>query len=73
MGLLDGLENVLGLALEPLEQADKLLGEAIEKLGAGAEFVGGEAEQFGNFIAGLAEKIQTLQDKLRHSTPEQQQ
>jgi hypothetical protein len=71
MGLLDGLENVLGLALEPLEQADKLLGEGIEKLGDATQFVGGEAAQFGEFVAGLAAKIQTLQDKLRHTDQQQ--
>jgi hypothetical protein len=65
VGLLDGLENVLGMALEPLEEADRLLGEAIEKIGEGAEFVGEEAAKFGEFVAGLAAKIETLQGKLR--------
>lgn len=63
-GLLDGLENVLGVALGPLEEADKLLGDAISKLGEGVEFAGEEAEKFGAFISSLEGKIAALRAKL---------
>jgi hypothetical protein len=65
MGLLDGFEHILGEALVPLEEADRLLGEAIEKLGEGVAFAGDEAARFGEFIAGLATKLGTLQNKLK--------
>lgn len=65
MGMLDGLENILGDALVPLEEADKLLGEAIEKLGQGVAFMGDEAARFGEFLAGLATKINALQGRLK--------
>jgi hypothetical protein len=65
MGILDGLENVLGMALAPFEEADRLLGEGIEMLGEGTVFIGQEAEQFGKFVAGLADKVAALQQRLR--------
>lgn len=64
MDLLGGLSDVMGIALEPLEQADRLLSEAIEKLGEGIEFVGNQAQEFAEYLSGLADKINTLQGML---------
>lgn len=64
MDLLSGVGDVLGIALEPLEQADRLLAEAIEKMGQGIEFVGEQAQEFAAYLSGLAEKIDTLQGLL---------
>lgn len=67
MPLLDGLEHLLGDALIPLEEADRLLGEAIDKIGQGVTFAGDEASKFGEYIAGLEAKIAALAAKLKAS------
>lgn len=65
MGVLGGLESILGMALAPLEEADRLLGEGIQMLGEGTAFAGQEAEKFGEFVTGLADKLEFLRGLLK--------
>jgi hypothetical protein len=67
MAFLSGLEHILGDALAPLQEADRLLGEAVEGLGTGVTFAGDEAHRMGEFIEGLEAKIQALRSKLATS------
>lgn len=58
------LGDIFGPMLSALEEADKLVGEAVEKLGEGMEWAGDETAALGNLIASLVPKLEGLKAKL---------
>jgi len=58
------LGDMLGPLFSGLGEADKLVSEAIDKLGEGVEFTGEEAQKLAALIASLAPKLEALKAKL---------
>jgi len=65
----DAVEGALGgiaaALLEPIEEADRLVGEALDKVGEGAELAGAELGEVSDKVNALAGKIDALQQRLR--------
>jgi hypothetical protein len=61
----DMLGNLAGGLLEPLKDAERILAEAMEKLGEGVQWTGGELGELSDLLDSLAGKVAALQAKLR--------
>jgi len=65
----DAVEGALGdiaaALLEPIEEADRLVGEALDKVGEGAELAGTELSEVSVKVETLAGKIEALRQRLR--------
>jgi phage-related minor tail protein len=59
------LEGVLADLLEPVEEADKWVGIALDKVGEGLELAGAGTEELAAKVEALAGKIEQLQQRLR--------
>lgn len=60
-----GLQGLAAMLLGPIEEADRLVGEAIDKAGEGLQLVGAEAEELAAKVEALAGKIDQLRQRLR--------
>ena len=63
-----GLEDIAAVLLEPVEEADRLVGEALDKIGEGGQLAGGELQEVAAKVETLAGKIDQLQRRLRGGT-----
>lgn len=59
------LKDIAAVLLEPLEEADRLVGEAIDKIGEGTELAGAELGEVSATVESLATRIEALQQRLR--------
>ena len=56
--------DIAGPLLTGMEDLDRLVSEAISKIGGGVEWTGDEVTQLGDLIAGLIPKMEQLRAKL---------
>jgi hypothetical protein len=63
------LDDIGGALLEPLEDAERILGEVSDKVGealaAGGTAAGAELSEVGAALDRLADKVEALQQRLR--------